>query len=94
VTHTCGHCGQTCGDYAGGYGGVTREDGSMVHLCHPNDPVRPDCYRRVTVYHEPLGNLLGDEVLPPGITGIISAPEDEWVFYRELAYRLSRTDGH
>ena len=65
----CAHCGQVCGDYAGGWSSVTRPDGSMAPLCHPNDPERPDCYRRVTVYHEPLGTLLGVRPLPAGVTG-------------------------
>jgi hypothetical protein len=50
---------------------VRRTDGG-IDLCHPNglpgEPVtRPDCYRRVTVYHEPLGALTGVECKPAGI---------------------------
>jgi hypothetical protein len=71
-TCECGHCGQTCGDYAAGRGGVTAQDGSWVHLCHPNDPARPDCYRRVTVYREPLGALRAITGKPAGIKEIIS----------------------
>lgn len=47
----CAHCGRTCGDYAGGYGGINE-----VQVCHPNDPVRPDCFRLVTVYKHQLLN--------------------------------------
>jgi hypothetical protein len=42
-----------------------------VHLCHTDDPVRPDCYRRVTVYGEPVGALLGLEVEAAGIKDIV-----------------------
>jgi hypothetical protein len=42
-----------------------------VHLCHTDDPARPDCYRRVTVYAEPVGVLLGLKPEPSGIAGII-----------------------
>jgi hypothetical protein len=71
---TCAHCGQTCGDYAGGLGGILTADGG-IDLCHPNglpgEPVlRPDCYRRVTVYREPLGVLTGVEPKPAGIQDI------------------------
>jgi hypothetical protein len=55
----CAHCGQVCGDYAGGLGGILTAGGS-IDLCHPNglpdEPVmRPDCYRRVTIYGEKTG---------------------------------------
>lgn len=53
----CAHCGQMCGDYNGGCGGVDDPDGNPVSVCHPNEPGRPDCYRLVTVYHQPLGSL-------------------------------------
>jgi len=72
--HTCAHCGQTCGDYAGGYGGVNYGDlRGTIPLCHPNEPGRPDCYRRRTVYGEPLGALIGVEPKPPGVTGCARA---------------------
>jgi hypothetical protein len=41
-----------------------------VPLCHPSDPLLPDCYRRVTIYKEPLGALRRLEDQPPGITAI------------------------
>lgn len=72
---TCAHCGQRCGDYAGGLGGILTADGG-IDLCHPNGvppagPVtRPDCYRRVTVYGEPLGALVNVEPKPAGIEDI------------------------
>jgi len=46
MIQTCGHCGRTMGDMAGGFGSYNR-----VPLCHPNDPDRPDCYRNVAIYH-------------------------------------------
>lgn len=55
-TRVCAHCGQICGDYAGGLASATI-GGKEEWLCHPNDPSRPDCYRRVTVWSEPLGAL-------------------------------------
>jgi hypothetical protein len=73
--YTCAHCGLTAGNLAGGYAGVRGPDGSLVRVCHPNDPSRPDCYRRVTIWAEPLGTLRGRSPLPPGITGI--SPEDD-----------------
>jgi hypothetical protein len=66
VTRTCAHCGQQCGDYDGGYGAA----GDTILLCHPNDPSRPDCYRRVTVYHENIGTLVGVDPKPAGVLGI------------------------
>ena len=71
--YTCAHCGQTCGDYAGGYGGVSYADGPVIHLCHPNEPGRPDCYRRVSIYSEQIGILRGVDPKPPGVTGCASA---------------------
>lgn len=62
---TCDHCGRTAGGYATGTGGE--------RLCHPDDPNRPDCYRRVVTYGEPLGALKGIGQLPPGVVGV---PED------------------
>ena len=67
--YTCAHCGQTCGDYAGGFGGVDYGEGT-IPLCHPNDPGRPDCYRRRTVWAEPLGALIGVDPKPAGVEGI------------------------
>lgn len=59
IAYTCGHCGRVCGDSAGGYGSVNN-----VHLCHPNAHNRPDCYRLVTVYHRPLGELKSENLIP------------------------------
>lgn len=69
-TWICGHCGQQCGDQAGGHATVTAAPGNPVPVCHPDDPARPDCYRRVTVYAEPLGALLAADPKPAGVTGI------------------------
>ena len=57
----CGHCGRD-GAGASAYG---------VPLCHTDDPGLPDCYRRVTVYHEQLGALRVLEPLPAGVEGIV-----------------------
>jgi hypothetical protein len=72
-TRTCAHCGQVCGDYAGGAAGVY-VNGELRNVCHPNDASRPDCYRRITVYHEPAGALIGVEVKPAGVSGPKSNP--------------------
>lgn len=50
---TCAHCGRPMNDYAGGFG---MSQGKP--LCHPNEQGRPDCFRLVTVYHEPIGAQL------------------------------------
>jgi len=73
--YICAHCGQVMGDFNGGYAGITRENGFVSLLCHPNDPARPDCYRRVTIWAEPLGALKGRSPLPAGITGISRADD-------------------
>jgi hypothetical protein len=57
----CGHCGRT--------GASAWAPG--VHLCHTDDPSRPDCYRRVTVYAEPVGALLAADPVPWGVGGIL-----------------------
>lgn len=60
----CGHCGRA----VKGLASVTDRDGKDVPVCHPSDPAEPDCYRRVTVYHEPLGYLMISCMrLPAGI---------------------------
>lgn len=56
----CGHCGR---DNAAASVYETP-------LCHTDDPGLPDCYRRVTVYSEPVGALLAMEPLPAGVQGI------------------------
>src|SRR5581483_7416994 len=54
ATHgPCTHCGR---DPAAGFTRVVRE-GRYVQFCHPDDRSLPDCYRRVTVYCEPVGTL-------------------------------------
>lgn len=56
----CDHCGRVTGV---AYGSVTAGE-KTFRLCHTSDFTRPDCYRRVTVYHEVIGFLT-----LPGITG-------------------------
>lgn len=56
----CDHCGRVTGP---AHGSVTAGE-KTYRLCHTSDFTRPDCYRLVTVYHEPIGLLL-----LPGITG-------------------------
>ncbi len=73
-TWTCYHCGQKCGDYEGGYGGITAKDGAIHATCHPNVPGRPDCYRRITVYGEPEGALRDVRPLPAGVKDIRKEP--------------------
>ena len=64
----CAHCGRVCGDYAAPRASATL-GGKEEWLCHPSDPSRPDCYRRVTVWSEPLGVLWeGDR--PAGVEDI------------------------
>lgn len=43
--------------------------GESVKLCHTGNPDLPDCYRRVTMYKEPLGTLRG-KPLPCGVQDI------------------------
>lgn len=63
---TCEHCGQETGII---YGAVWDRE-TIVKLCHTGDPDRPDCYRRVTVYHEYLGILKDADPLPAGVENI------------------------
>jgi hypothetical protein len=72
---TCYHCGERCGGRsAAGYGSIIAEDGSLHASCHPDDPTtRPDCYRRVTVYHERPGALREVRPLPVGVEGILTS---------------------
>lgn len=58
-TVNCRHCGQELS----GYGMLA--DGQRV--CHVSGG-GPDCYRRVTVYGEPVGALIGVAELPEGIS--------------------------
>lgn len=71
---TCAHCGADL--VSGRYGRL--EDSSPV--CHPDNPDLPDCYRRVTVYREPLGILKALPDKPPGIENII----DGWTAWLDL----------
>jgi hypothetical protein len=63
----CGHCGRV--------GAEASAD--KVRLCHPSDPALPDCYRRVTVYSEPAGALLGLDPKPAGVDAIIQRGGEE-----------------
>lgn len=69
----CAHCGQICGDCEGGYAAIPA---GLTHVavCHPNAPGRPDCYRRVTIYAERLGALIGVNPKPAGVDAIIGEP--------------------
>ena len=69
TTWACAHCGQVCGDYAGGYGAIADARGT-IRLCHPNDPARPDCYRRISIWNEAQGALIGIEPKPGGVSDI------------------------
>lgn len=50
----CGHCGRPCGNLRGGFAIVYSGD-TLIRVCHPNEPNRPDCYHLITVYHEVIG---------------------------------------
>lgn len=65
----CAHCGQEIAAHEKASVPGTMGRGS-IPVCHPDDLDRPDCYRRVTVYHEPLGVLRGPFALPRGIERI------------------------
>lgn len=71
----CGHCGRP--------GATARAAG--VDLCHPDDPALPDCYRRVTVYAEPVGALLFVEPGPAGTEAIMRLEGGRLVVSAELA---------
>lgn len=62
----CDHCGLT----VQGFSTVTKHDMTIAKLCHTNAIGRPDCYRRVTVYHEPLGILKNVLPLPTGVDDV------------------------
>ena len=71
----CDHCGLNLL----GYGSVSF-GGTIVKLCHTRAIGRPDCYRRVTVYHEPLGVLKNINHVPEGVEhirdpGLVAARE-------------------
>lgn len=69
----CDHCGEETGIT---YGSISSAD-KIIRLCHTGYVGRPDCYRRVTVYHEPLGILKGLYPIPDGINDI----KDEVMVY-------------
>lgn len=67
----CAHCAEPLPyPHVGGVPG-RGPVGETVGVCHPDDPLRPDCYRRVTVYLEPLGALAGVRPLPAGVRDLI-----------------------
>lgn len=71
MSEECAHCGEP----AQGYATV-----KQVRVCYPQSKSeRPDCYRRVTVYQEPLGILKTIPDKPPGVTHII----DGWMAWLE-----------
>lgn len=49
----CDHCGED----QDGYSSLTRGS-KTYYFCHPDDPNKPDCYRLVTVYGEPIGKRI------------------------------------
>lgn len=76
----CDHCGRDTGIT---YGGLTKDDGTVVRLCHSGDPNRPDCYRRVTVYKEEIGVLNRlpsqngvEHIYDPGLTYLTQFGEE------------------
>lgn len=81
---TCAHCGRAS---AGHREAIVRDpSGQSTPLCHPDLHSLPDCYRRVTVYGEPLGALLGLRALPPGVHSIRTerAPRADEIERRNL----------
>jgi hypothetical protein len=68
--YICGHCGQICGDRAGGLGVAPDGHGYTINVCHPDTSARPDCYRRITVYGERPGALIPLAVKPAGVEEI------------------------
>jgi hypothetical protein len=71
----CGHCGRP---------GATAW-AADVPLCHPDDPSLPDCYRRVSVYAEPVGALLFVDPGPAGTEGIMRLEGGRLVVSAEIA---------
>ena len=83
ATYKCAHCGLVAGDLAGGYAGVSDADGKLARVCHPNATGRPDCYRRITVYREPLGALLDADPKPDGLADRRPVEDDkDWLNVR------------
>ena len=73
----CGHCGR---DDVGSFNGGTSSVGE-THLCHPDEPGRPDCYRLVTVYRHGMDcdpckitKSWSDLGLPVGVRTVSKAP--------------------
>ena len=79
----CAHCGEETGTWIRG----VWDDGKNIKLCHTGYIGRPDCYRRVTVYHEPLGILKGVTPAPDGINDI----RDEVMIYLGYAENNPQT---
>lgn len=73
MTKTCDHCGQDPGPT---HGSTSIGGGPELILCHPfsqrDIETKPDCFRRVTVYHELIGRLKGlpADMLPRDIEHI------------------------
>jgi hypothetical protein len=64
----CAHCGRASGGHKEAI--VRDASGRSTPLCHPSQHDLPDCYRRVTVYGEPLGVLRGLTEQPVGVQDI------------------------
>jgi hypothetical protein len=63
--YLCEHCGRLAGNYGGGWAAV-----GEARVCHPNVAGRPDCYRLITVYGEPVGaRRLGSGAADTGTAG-------------------------
>lgn len=75
----CQHCGRLGAEAWSGPGIHARQG---TPLCHPSDASLPDCYRRVSVWAEPVGALLHDGPKPAGVESIVSA-EEHAKAYRE-----------
>jgi hypothetical protein len=76
----CDHCGDETGIT---YGAIYGPD-KNVKLCHTGYVGRPDCYRRVTVYHEPLGILKNVTPVPDGVNDIKDPGLYEYLKLNEL----------
>lgn len=63
-----------------------------VKLCHTGDRNRPDCYRRVTIYHEYLGVLKNIIDLPVGVENIRDHGVDVMQQWGELSAELAGDD--
>lgn len=64
---TCAHCGEKLQGHAT-VGEAT--------VCHPGNPsLFPDCYRRISLYGEPLSVLRDVRPLPCGVIGVPAMAE-------------------